>query len=246
MKNSIKTKASILGLSLMAASALPASAAEQSDWKFEFTPYLWAASMKADVEVRGHSGSVDASFNDLMDKMDASAAFLGTAQYKSWVTWVQFDYINLNFDLEGKRRTGALDVKQTMGTFGLGYQFPGWKEGQTFDVLLGVRTMTLENELSIDSVGTFSKDSDFVDPVIIVRPSFQISEKWRFNPTLSYGTGGDSEETWELQPQFQYQAWENAAFRFGYRKLHYKIENEQGNSFDGSFEGPIIGVGITF
>lgn len=246
MKNSIKTKASILGLSLMAASAMPANAAEQNDWKFEFTPYLWAAGIKADVEVRDRAGSVDASFNDLMDKLDASAAFLATAQYKSWVTWAQVDYLNLNFDLEGRRNSGSLDVKQTMGTFGLGYQFPGWKEGQTIDVLLGVRTMKLENELSIDSVGTFSGDRDITDPVIIVRPSFQISEKWRFNPTLSYGTGGDSEETWELQPQFQYQAWENAAFRFGYRKLHYKIENEKGNSFDGSFAGPFIGVGVTF
>ena len=40
---------------------------------------------------------------------------------------------------------------------------------------------------------------------------------------------------------------ERAALRFGYRKLYYEIENpSSGNSFDGSFHGPFIGVGGTF
>jgi OOP family OmpA-OmpF porin len=40
---------------------------------------------------------------------------------------------------------------------------------------------------------------------------------------------------------------EHAALRFGYRKLYYEIENiSTGNSFDGSFQGPFIGIGMTF
>ncbi len=40
---------------------------------------------------------------------------------------------------------------------------------------------------------------------------------------------------------------ERTAFRFGYRKLFYDIDNDEtGNSFDGSFQGPFIGVGWVF
>ena len=49
-----------------------------------------------------------------------------------------------------------------------------------------------------------------------------------------------------MQPQFQYQAWENGAIRFGYRKLAYDIDTKGGNNFDIAFSGPFIGVGLTF
>ncbi len=61
------------------------------------------------------------------------------------------------------------------------------------DVLLGVRYLDIETKLQFDTLGTFKRSQDYTDPLIIVRPSFQISERWRLNPTFSYGTGGDSE-----------------------------------------------------
>ena len=51
---------------------------------------------------------------------------------------------------------------------------------------------------------------------------------------------------WELQPQLQYSITDNIAVRVGYRRLHYKYENDRDNEFDGEFSGFIIGLGITF
>jgi hypothetical protein len=95
-------------------------------------------------------------------------------------------------------------------------------------------------------VGSFNIDKTYTTPVIIVWPSIQLSERWRFNPSLSYGKGGDVESTYDLQPQFQFQPWESTALRFGYRKLHYKIKSDNGDTFDGSFHGPFIGLNFTF
>lgn len=246
MTSITKLTASTLTALLLAAAGLPAVAADDDTWKVEFTPYLWGAGLNADVTVRDQTATVDAGFDDIVENLDMAAAFLGTAQYNSWVTWVQVDYLDLSTDISRRANAGSLESKSTMAALGFGYQFQGWKEGQTIDALLGVRNLSLDNRLQLDGHGARSDDRDVTDPVIILRPSFPISEKWRFNPTLSYGTGGDSEETWELQPQFQYQAGQNTSLRLGYRKLHYELENESGNAFDGAFEGPFIGFGFTF
>jgi hypothetical protein len=104
----------------------------------------------------------------------------------------------------------------------------------------------MENELKLDGIGTFKRDKDFVDPVVILRPSFRISDRWRFNPTFSFGSGGDSEKTYELQPQLQFQINDWVALRFGYRKLYYEIDADNGNKWDGAFQGLIIGIGGTW
>ena len=229
---------------VMAGAGQPLRAAGDDSWKFELTPYLWTAGMMGDVQAGGRTEEVDVSFSDLFDNLDMAAAFIATGRYNSWVTWLQVDYLKLSPPIEQTR--GKITVEQVMTTFGVGYQFPLFSESQTLDVLLGVRNMTLDNELKLDGIGTFSGDRDVTDPVVIISPSFQLSERWRFNPTFSYGEGGDSESTYEIQPQLQYQVSENGAIRFGYRKLAYDIENDKGNGFDGSFEGPFIGFGFTF
>lgn len=240
-----KVASAVVPTAIAISVSLPLQAADDT-WKFELTPYIWGMGIDADVEIANRSAEVDTSFSDIVDNMDMGAAFLSTAQYNSWVTWLQVDYLDLSTDFSRGSTSGSLGSKTTVTTLGFGYQFQGWKEGQTFDVLLGVRNLRLDNELELNPGGNFSGDRDVTDPVIILRPSLQLSKRWRFNPTLSYGTGGDSESTYELQPQFQFQAWENAAIRFGYRKLGYDIESDNGNSFDGAFEGPFLGIGITF
>lgn len=245
MKHKLKTLAAAVSGAMLVAS-VPAMAAQNEGVKLELTPYLWGAGIQGDVTAQGQTGEVDASFSDIMDNMDANLAFLGVAQVNSWVTWLQLDYLDLGADFENVNVSGSVDSKVTMATGGFGYQFQGSSDKQTFDVLLGVRNYKMENELELDSIGSFSSDKDFTTPVLIVRPSIQLSEKWRFNPTLSYGEGGDVEKTYELQPQFQYQAWDNGAFRFGYRKLAYEIVTDEDNGFDGAFEGPFLGFGFTF
>jgi hypothetical protein len=75
----------------------------------------------------------------------------------------------------------------------------------------------------------------------------QVSDRWRFNPIVSIGGGGDAEYINDLQPQFQIQNNERLAARFGYRLLHYELEsNTKDNEFDGAFQGLLVGLGGTF
>ncbi len=84
------------------------------------------------------------------------------------------------------------------------------------------------------------------DTVLIVRPSIPISTRWRFNPTVQVGAG-DSENTYQLQPQFQYDFSERWEARIGYRKLHYSINRGRADTaMDINLSGPLIGFGGVF
>jgi hypothetical protein len=227
------------------APVLSAQAAEDK-WKFEITPYLWAAGIEGDVTVNGQTTDVDVSFSDMLDATNAVFAFLGVAQYGRLVLWAQVDFLSQDTDEQDDPPANArLELDTTMTTLAVGYQFDGWSKGQTVDVLIGARQLALDATLTVNGVGSFRKDTDINDTVLVVRPSFPLSDRWRFNPTLSYGSG-DSESTYELQPQFQYQISKNWATRLGYRRLAYDIELDSGNKFDVTFSGLIIGFGGTF
>jgi outer membrane protein OmpA-like peptidoglycan-associated protein len=239
--------AAVATVLIAATAATPAQAAEK-EWNIEVMPYLWASGIKGDASIGGEDIEIDASFTDLMEMMEIGGGLLMRAERSQWVLWTQVDYMAMNTDKLDDSPDGVrLDSNSTLLTGGFGRNFGGSESKRSVDVLLGVRYLELDNKLRIDTLGTFKAKTDFTDPVLILRPSFRLSERWRLNPTFSYGNGGDSESTYELQPQIQFQMTERAALRFGYRKLHYKIENSSnGNGFDGSFEGALIGVSGTF
>ncbi len=225
----------------------PAQAAEK-EWNFEVMPYLWAAGIKGDLFVANQDIEVDASFSDLMEMMEIGGGLLLRAERNQWVWWTQVDYMAMNTDkLDDPPEHARIDSNSLILTAGLGRNFGGSGNKHSIDVLLGIRYFELENKLRFDTLGTFKGTKDYTDPLLILRPSFRLSERWRFNPTFSYGTGGDSEYTYELQPQIQFQMTEHTSLRFGYRKVYYDIENSSnGNGFEGSFEGALIGVSGTF
>lgn len=242
--NNIRTLAGAVMMSSTLVLAGPAMA--QDRWSGEITPYLWVAGIDGDATVGGRDVELDVSFDDLLDKTDAAISFLGVLQRNQLVFWGQVDYLDLGTDIVTPGGiTGDADTKATIATLAVGWQFGGWKPGQTFDVLVGMRQLSLDNEISLDGVGSFDSDQDFTDGVLVVRPSLPLGERWRFNPTLSVGAG-DSDSTWELWPQLQFNATENLAARIGYRRLHYDVEGDRGNTFDAAFHGVTLGLGFLF
>ncbi|HKQ82918.1 MAG TPA: OmpA family protein [Steroidobacteraceae bacterium] len=223
----------------------------ETPWDIELTPYIWAAGIDADVRLRGHDGKIDMSASDIVDQVDIGGSLLGVGRRGHFVTWTQLDYIATDtdqLDSEDQPAGGNARFESDLffGTLAFGYQFGDMRERRSLDLLLGARYMKMDNELTVDGVGRFKKDRDLIDGVIIARPSFRISDRWRFNPTFSVGAG-DSNLTYELQPQIQFQITDSMAARFGYRRLYYDVDsNGKQNKFDGSFQGLILGLGGTF
>jgi outer membrane protein OmpA-like peptidoglycan-associated protein len=225
------------------------AAAQESPWSFEISPYLWAAGIDADVKVRDREGEVDVKFDDVLDRLDKAGSLFATLQHNKFVIMTQLDYLStdtdeLDADDQPAGGDATFESELFMGTFALGYRFGSWQEKRSVDVLLGARQLSFDSELTIDGLGNFkAKKKDFYDPVLFVRPTFRLSDRWRFIGSFAYGAGGDSESTYELQPMFQFLINDHISVRFGYRRLYYDIESSGGaNEFDGSFQGPILGI----
>ncbi|WFM72429.1 hypothetical protein [Halomonas sp. CKK8] len=218
-----------------------------AQWSGEITPYLWAAGIDGDATIQGNDVEIDVGFDDLLDNTDLAGSVLGVLRRDRLVFWGQVDYFGLSTGAVDtpSGASAELETDSVIWTLAAGYQFDGWMPGQHVDVMLGARQLSLDNELSISGVGTFKRDKDYTDAVVVVRPSLPINERWLFNPTLSFGTG-DSDSTWELWPQFQYKITDTWAARIGYRRLHYDIEGDAGNEFDAAFHGLVVGFGGLF
>lgn len=249
MNTKIKPIVAAVSAIAMAASFSLQAAADEA-WKFEVTPYMWFPGLDADINVHGNDASVDMSSSDGLDAAELAGAVLFIAQRGPWVIFGQADYMALDSDNVSdtalSRRGASLRTDVTMGTLAFGYQLASGSGRHTLDVLLGARYTSIDNEFEGPLVGDVQGKVSVTDPILLLRPSFQISEKWRFNPTLGVGGGGDSDAVYDLQPQIQYQATPNFAIRAGYRDVKYEVEGDNGNTFDGSFAGPFIGFGLTW
>lgn len=249
-------KLNALALAIMSVS-VAAQASEQEGWQFELTPYIWGMAVDGDITSRGQTAEIDQSFSDISDNIDSAFMGMGMASYNRLVLYVNYDYLNISDDVKTTRGTvfpvgtkidGEIDAQVMTGA--IGYRFDTFGEHSFIDVMVGVRTLALDTELKGGTI-KLTNENDTTDTIVMLRPSFQLSEKWRFNPTLSYGVDGDSETTYELMPQFQYSFSDSFALRFGYKNLHYEVESGTKDTpsfkkWDGDFSGPFLGLGWTF
>jgi outer membrane protein OmpA-like peptidoglycan-associated protein len=216
----------------------------------ELTPYFWAAGIDGQVSARGQEVNFDRDFSDLIENVDTAFMMLGVLSYNRFVLYADYDYLNLTDDAKtrrgivfplGTKVNGEVDL--TVGTYGAGYRFDTFGKN-TIDVLVGAQLTDVETKLRVAGVHLDEKNN-LTDTVIMLRPSFQISERWRFNPTLAYGVSGDSDTTYSMMPQFQYQFSDSFAARFGYKKLHYEFD-EGGPNSEIDLSGLFVGIGWTF
>lgn len=264
-------------IGLLTCAALPTVgfASDQEGLKFEITPYLWAFGVDGEATVNEYSANFSKDFSDISENIDGGGSILFVPSYNRFVALLQYDFASIDADVDSLNNRIqqdfpsaklAADFDTTIGTAAVGYRFDTFGEHSWVDVMVGVRQMELESEFVVryDDPATtpptpsrqeFSSEPDVTDTIVMLRPSFRISERWRFNPTMSLAVDGDSEDHYELSPQFQFQFSDSFALRLGYRSLSYDIEEgriaadpEDSNyrRWDGDISGAMIGIGWTF
>jgi predicted porin len=250
-----------LGLACSAAAQAPGATADQ--WRFEFTPYFWAAGMKGAIE----SGSlprtnIDMSFSDIWDALDFGA--MGAFEARKGRFGILFDAIYMKLT-EGATtsRTGPgpigatataeanLKMEQTVLAAALAYRVT---DGPTaVDVLAGARYIKLD--ATADIAGSFfassgsvsrSGDKDWTDPYIGVRVLHPLNERWTLTGYLDYGGFGvGSDSTWQAIAGAEYNFSKTVSMKFGYRELSVDYDSG-GFLYDMKQKGAYLGVGIRF
>ncbi|MGE0085672.1 MAG: hypothetical protein AB7S75_14780 [Desulfococcaceae bacterium] len=243
------------GMTVMVVFAVLALCAASFAAEVEITPYIWFPGVDGDITINGQDADFDASAGDVFDTADVCGSLLGVVQFNRFLIWGQVDFFSWDtdeLDMEDRPQGGSLEMEMLLGEVAAGFQVDGWMEGMTFDILGGVRFLSMENDLEVYGEGTYSKDYDLVDPILVIRPSIPLFPSTirglRFNPTFAVGGGGDSELVYEFFPQIQYQFTENFAARMGYRTIGYDFEGENNddNELNIRMSGMIFGLGLMF
>ena len=225
----------------------------EAQWDSEVGIYLWAIGLDGDMTIQGVTASADASFSDLVDRLDFGFS-LHVETRKVNTNWTMFfdAYISqLGDDLATP--PGEFDLDMAFVELGAAY-----RAGKVFDVMFGVRYVTFDGLLRIrpqtpgplQTTLQAGDEQSFVDPMIGGRLLKPIGQKWVFQAradVAGFGIGDGSELTANLMLMGVYQVSERAALRFGYRWMDIDYENTDDLfAMDVTAQGPVLATSFNF
>ncbi len=212
------------------------------------TPYLWAAGISGDVGLGvGPGTSVDASFDDVLDNLEAGLMLAVEGRVNDEigllgdVTWMELGKDGTR-PITGADVEGRFDMVHSQ--LSVTWRPPG-QERVIFDVLGGLRVIDLEARLQTGAFDGGQSDT-FFDPVVGLRSTIPIAESFEFllhGDIGGFGVGTDL--SYQLAAIFGYTLSRTVAFGLGYRHLGVDID-EPDLEMDVAFSGPVFGLRITF
>lgn len=214
------------------------------DFRYEFTPYLWAAGLDGNTGIGPATTATSAEFDDILERLDLG--LMGTFEARPERRWgFLFDGMYIKLSNSEPIAAGLVDaeITQQMYTAAATYRVA---EGRTpVDVLGGLRYNRLKTELDIGS-RSVSATEDWVDPFIGARIQIPLSERWTLMGYADIGGFGvGSDNTWQLAGGVNYAFSRNITGKFGYR--HLKVDYDKNDfRYDMATSGVYVGVGFRF
>lgn len=245
MKHSNRRHRVAQGCALALLLASGSARADSSGLDWLGVVYLWGADIGVDYRDR----STDASFSDVVDKLDMG--FMGhvEAQGDDFGGFVDVVYMSVgdSRSIGPASLRGELDM--TLMDLAMVWN-PASGRFTGAEVYGGFRYVSVDAGLQVtllpppDPTVNAGIDKSYTDILLGGRYVAPINESWRmiFSADLS---AGDTEGTWSVAG---YGVYRNGPHRFyaGYRHLEAEVEARNSESVDMSFSGPVLGYGFAF
>lgn len=245
MKNKLTRNllTAVLG-SVLLACATPSLADENNHWSFDTSLNLFLAGLSGDVTVKGQPAKVDASFGDILENLEASAAGRVTVGYDRWFLSTEFSYLKLGVSVPA----ASLGVKQWLVEPSLGYKFC-----DSFQVFAGARYNSIDANVNFTGPLGLVRGGihDWWDPIIGTQISLPIiANKLTFDGRFDVGGfGAGSDLTWQAFPYLNWRFAKWGSAQFGYRWLGTDYSTGSGASkfkYDVVAQGPQLGLTVHF
>jgi hypothetical protein len=229
--------------------AYPAPPQPQNGWTFEFSPYLWAAGLKGNVDLGPLAPPVrvDVGFDQVLEHLHMT--FMGTfeARYGKLGLIADTAYLSEKVSATGPLGfvNGNLDDKTFFGTFAAAYRIFDQPKSWV-DVVAGARVWWRSDTLDITAPGpaslSVSRDQSWVDPIVGIRARAYVTPEFylQFYGDIG-GFGVAAKSDWQVAGLIGYQYNPSATFFAGYRYLSVDY-NRNNYLFDLNLSGPIFGV----
>ena len=221
-----------------------AAQAQDGQWSWKVTPYMWLAGMKGDVGVGPVSSSLDWSSSDVLNDLSFAAMVSLDANNGTWGVLGDVFYVNLDDGVDtilGRIDTG---IEQWIVTAVPYYRVLS-KEGLTLDLGVGGRYMDTAVDLATP-IASRSESKNWLDPIVLARLRIPITEKFSLNFTGDIGGFEvDSNFTWQLLAAAGYSVTKQVDLLLGYR--HFEVDYEKGDfSYDMATSGFALGASLSF
>lgn len=242
----------IVAAALLGIAFASSAAAQDTGWNYSLTTYLWATNTGVAAQAPGgQTVEAELSFSDAIK--DIEFAFMGAfeARRGNFSLFTDAFYFRLS---PTNTTPGPLANEVRMEsemTVISGYAAYRVYEEPTFAVDLagGFRYAKLDNDVSI--VGgfldgdNFSSSDDWVDPVVGVRLTGQLSDRVSASFFADYGGFSSDSTTWQVVATVGYALNDQWTLRGGYRYMEFDREIN-GRDFTLDQSGLLLGVTYNF
>jgi hypothetical protein len=229
----------LITCTLMAGLTTVVFAAENDNWTFDTSLYLFGAGMSGDVTVNGLTADLDVGFDDVMSNMEFGAMGNLRAAHGPWALTLDVIYTGLG----ASKGPVSADLNQWVVEPTLSYRVC-----RNFEPFVGVRYNNLNGEIrgpfGVNQTGT----QDWFDPLIGANLTCPLSETVSLKARADLGGFGvGSDLTWQAFPYLDWQLSERCSLQAGYRWVFNDYEHGSGANkfaYDVMTQGPQIGMTI--
>jgi hypothetical protein len=249
----------LIGTSALAGTtAIPSSPADTvmtttaGDWEITLGLYGWGAGLEGDIGAAGFVAPIDIDFSDILDSLDMAAMGKVEARKNRWIFQLEGLYLRnsvtgLSSTLLGNVRNTKVTAETTRLQPVIGYRLVD--NGCTqVDVLAGAVYYNISNELSFIGPrvqATVDSKDDWVDPIIGLRLTQRLGERWNLQMRGDVGGGVNADLVWQAVGMVSFDMTESTTLFFGYR--HAAVDYQNGGFlYDVASSGPLIGLGINW
>jgi len=228
------------------------------DWKVSFEPYVLASSIKGDATVGRVTGVlVDVSFSDILENLEMAAMLHFEAQHTNgWGLIFDYGFMDLGADtsvgfggvLDASVRQGILEVLASRSLD---------VSAGSLELLAGVRWWDNKVRASFDPAIingslTVEVNEDWVDPVVGLRWTRELADRWQLRLRGDIGGFGvGSDFSWGASATAFYSMSDRFVLEFGYKAVDVdyandKAANDGAFAYDTTTHGPLLGLVINF
>jgi len=251
-----------VGMTLIACGVVNAQTAEDAGsavWRYELTPYLWAAGLDGSVRIDDKPATglaVEQSFSDILKILDFG--FMGAFEATSGDYGVLFDGVYLGVADEGDM-SGPLgftslsgEAKLTQQVYAVAGTYRMIDAGDVVDLVGGLRYNSVKWDVKIGASvpvlsapdRRFSRSESWVDPYVGARIRKPLDEGWALVGYADIGgLGVGSDLSWQAIAGADYDFRPDMSAKFGYRYISTDYD-DGGFTYDVASAGLYLGMGI--
>jgi hypothetical protein len=229
-----------------------AASAGDMDWRYSMTAYLWTPETGVSAETpRGQTVDAELSFSDALKDLDF--AFMGAFEARrgklSLFTDGMYTKLSPTNTTPGPL-ADEVTVRTQLTVISAYAAYRAYEQANVaIDLAGGFRWAKLDSDVSISGglLGgdEFSSSDDWIDPVIGVRLSTQLSDTVSASLFADYGGFSGDSNTWQAAATLGYALNDSWTLRGGYRYMKFEREID-GRDFSMDQSGLLLGATYSF